>query len=110
MKKLIALALAMILCLALVACGGPDRQPAIDAFNKAKDAFNEVANTINADIEAYDPELVDAMIEMAGVLEEHKARLESDEEISQEQLDAMIEWYGTVEEWVEEYKAEYEAG
>ena len=110
MKKLIALALAMILCLALVACGGPDRQPAIDAFNKAKDAFNEVANTINADIEAYDPELVDAMIEMAGVLEDHKARLESDEEISQEQLDAMIEWYGTVEEWVEEYKAEYEAG
>ena len=37
MKKFVALILAIVLCLSLVACGGPDKQPAIDAFNAAVD-------------------------------------------------------------------------
>ena len=34
MKRVIALLLALVLSLSLVACGGPDAQPAIDAYNK----------------------------------------------------------------------------
>ena len=68
MKRLIALALTIIMCLSFVACAGPDRQPAIDAFNKAKDAFNEVATTINADIDSYADEVISTMTEMANVL------------------------------------------
>ena len=53
MKKLIALALALVLCLTLVACGGeeksgPDKKPAVEEFNKTSAAFNEVSAVINA--------------------------------------------------------------
>ena len=106
MKKLIALALVLVLCVSLVACGGPDKKPAVDAFNKASTAFNEVSAVINADIESYDEEFVDGMIEMANLLAEYKDLLESDKEISQESLDDMVEWFGTVEDWVADVKAE----
>ena len=106
MKKLIALALVLVLCVSLVACGGPDKQPAIDAFNKASTAFNEVSAVINADIESYDEEFVDGMIEMANLLAKYKDLLESDKEITQESLDEMVEWFGTVEDWVADVKAE----
>lgn len=109
MKKLISLVLALVLCLALAACAA-DRQPAIDAFNHAKDGFNEVANIINADIEAYDEEVIEVMTEMANTLELHKQRLEGDEELTQEQLDEMIAWYADVEEWVASVKEELEVG
>lgn len=106
MKKLIALVLALVLCLAVAACGGPDRQPAIDAFNKARDAFNEVATVINADIEAYDEEVITTMTEMANLLEEHRQVLEGNEELTQEKLDEMLAWYGEVETWVASVKAD----
>lgn len=105
MKKLIALVLALVLCLALAACG-PDKQPAIDAFNKASRAFDEVAVVINADPGAFDDEVVSTMVEMAELLQEHKALLEGNDEISQDKLDEMIEWYGEVEEWVDAVKTD----
>ena len=106
MKKLIALLMALVLSLSLVACGGPDKQPAIDAFNKASTAFDGVAAIINADIEAYDPEVIETMTEMANVLTQHKELLESDQELTQEKLDEMIAWYADVEEWVDSIKAD----
>ena len=107
MKKLITLVLTLVMCLSLVACGGgPDKQPAIDAFNQAKDSFNAVAAEINKEPDAYAQEVIDTMIEMANLLEEHGTLLSSDEELSQEQLDEMIAWYADVEEWVVDVKAD----
>ena len=106
MKKLITLLMTLVMCVSLVACGGADRQPAIDAFNKASTAFNEVAAVINEDLASYDQEVIDTMNEMADVLTQHKELLEGDEEIEEEKLNEMIEWYGTVEDWVADVKAE----
>ena len=106
MKKITSLLLALIMCMSLVACGGPDKQPAVDAFNKTSNAFNEVATAINENPDAYDQEVIDTMIEMANVLNQHKELLESDTEIDEEQLNEMIAWYGTVDEWVADVKAE----
>ena len=106
MKKLISLVLALMMCLSLAACGGPDKQPAIDAFNRAKDSFNEVAMEINKEPDAYAQEVIDTMIEMANLLEEHGKVLSGSEELSQEQLDDMIAWYADVEAWVADVKAE----
>jgi len=106
MKKLIALALVMVLCLSLVACGGPDKQPAIDAFNKASTAFNEVSAVINADPEAYAEEVITTMVEMANLLNEHKEVLENNTDLTQEKLDEMMAWYGEVEEWVAAVKTD----
>jgi len=46
------------------------------------------------------------MVEMANLLKEHKAVLESSDPIAQETLDEMIAWYGDVEAWVADVKAE----
>ncbi|MBE6824390.1 MAG: hypothetical protein E7513_03480 [Ruminococcaceae bacterium] len=109
MKKLVALLLAVIMCFALVACGGPDRQPAIDAFNEASAAFDALANEVNANPDAYSQEVFDTLNEMADVMIQHKELLEGDEEISQEKLDEMIAWYGEVNDWVASVEAELAA-
>ena len=106
MKKITSLLLTLIMCMSLVACGGPDKQPAIDAFNKASDAYDEVATIINENPDAYDQEVIDTLNEMADVLIQHKELLESGDEIEQEKLDEMIAWYGDVEAWVADVKAE----
>ena len=106
MKKLMVLIMTMMMGISLVACGGADKKPAIDAFNKTSTSFNEVANIINENPQAYDQELVDTMIEMAGVLNEHKQILESDDDVEEEKLQEMIDWYGTVDEWVAQVKEE----
>lgn len=99
MKKLMVLIMTMMMGMSLVACGGADKQPAIDAFNKTSTSFNEVANIINENPQAYDQDLVDTMVDMAGVLNEHKQILESDDDVEEEKLQEMIDWYGTVDEW-----------
>ncbi len=106
MKKLLALLIALVLCASLVSCGGPDRQPAIDAFNKVSTAFDQVSAVINSDPDAYDEEVIDVMIEMANVLIQHKELLEGDQELTQENLDEMIAWYDEAAEWVDTVKAE----
>lgn len=107
MKKLLTFALAMVMCVALAACGGPDKQPAIDAFEKTSASFNEVAAVINADPDSYPDELITIMIDMANALNEHKQLLASDTELTEEKLNEMIEMYGRVDEWVAETKAEF---
>lgn len=76
MKKLMVLIMTIMMGMSLVACGGADKQPAIDAFNNTSTSFNEVANIINENPQAYDQDLVDTM----------------------------IDWYGTVDEWVAQVK------
>ena len=105
MKKLMVLIMTMMMGMSLVACGGADKQPAIDAFNKTSTSFNEVANIINENPQAYDQDLV-TMVDMAGVLNEHKQILESDDDVEEEKLQEMIDWYGTVDEWVAQVKEE----
>ena len=105
MKKLMVLIMTMMMGMSLVACGGADK-PAIDAFNKTSTSFNEVANIINENPQAYDQDLVDTMVDMAGVLNEHKQILESDDDVEEEKLQEMIDWYGTVDEWVAQVKEE----
>lgn len=43
MKKIISCLVVLTMCISLAACGGTDKQAAIDAFNKASTSFNEVA-------------------------------------------------------------------
>lgn len=106
MRKIVSLLLVLAMCASLTACGGADKQPAIDAFNKTKDSFNEVAAVINENPDAYSQEAIDTMTEMANVLQQHSELLSSDEDIEEEKLNEMIEWYGTVDDWVAEVKAE----
>ena len=86
MKKLKVLIMTIMMGMSLVACGGADKQPAIDAFNMTSTSFNEVAYTIIEIPQAYDLDLVDTMVDIAGVLNEHKQILESDDDVEEEKL------------------------
>lgn len=106
MKKLVGILMVMLLSVTLVACGGVDKQPAIDAFNNATSVYDALVNEINADISAYPQELIDVMMEMSEALLENKAVLEGDQELTQEQIDSMIAAFGDVENWAKETSSE----
>lgn len=108
MKKIFALVLVIAMALSFAGCGGPDRQPAIDAFNAANTVFTEVANAINSGAVEAAEEDVEYLIELAEVIAEHKAILEDDSiELTEEKLAEMASWYGEVEALMGELKAEY---
>ena len=106
MKKIVGILMVMLLSVTLVACGGVDKQPAIDAFNNATSVYDALVNEINADISAYPQELIDVMMEMSEALLENKSVLEGDQELTQEQIDSMIAAFGNVENWAKETSSE----
>ena len=103
MKKLLYLLLALMMCLSLAACGGPDKKAATDAFNKASNAFNEVSAIVNEDPEAYG-DFVDDMIGYADMLNQIGEKLKGND-LDQETLDELAEWCGEVEQWAVDAKA-----
>ena len=105
MKKLVSLLLALAMCVSLTACGGPDKQPAIEAHNKAGAAVNEVVEIINQDPEAY-AYYVEDMTELVDMLNQIGEGLESSSELNQEDLDEWVEMCKEIEQWAAEVKAE----
>lgn len=102
MKKLFALMLAMVMCVSLVACGGVDKQPAIDAFNNATDIYDKLVDEMNKDLSVYPPELLDVMNDMAEALKENKTILEGDTELTEENVAEMVSAFGEVQKWAQE--------
>lgn len=110
MKKLLSLLMAMVLSVSLVACGGGvDTQPAIDAFNSASDAFNKVANEINADIDAYPQMVIDVMNEMADALNEKYELLDGDADLTEEQVTELVTAFSQVETWATDTYADLDS-
>ena len=104
MNKPVSILLALVLCLSLTACGKPDKQPAIEAFNKASAAFNEVSAIINQNPEAYEESFVDTMIEWAGLLNDMKSKLDGND-LNQDDLDKVTSYCKDVEQWAVDAKA-----
>ncbi|MBP1578410.1 MAG: hypothetical protein J6C75_08000 [Oscillospiraceae bacterium] len=102
MKKLFALIIAMVMCVSLVACGGVDKQPAIDAFNNATDIYDKLVDEMNKDLSVYPPELIDVMNDMAEALKENKTILEGDTELTEENVAEMVSAFGEVQKWAQE--------
>ena len=97
-----ALLMMVVMSVMLVACGGPDVQPAIDAFNEASTVYDRIANTINADSSSYPKELFDAMNEKADKLSEYKKTLENEDTFTEEQIADMIKIFEEIEAWAVE--------
>lgn len=105
MKKMIALLLALVLCLVLVACGGPDAQPAIDAYNQLASNYNTFVDVANEDLDAWAVEDVEFMNEVAGVITQYGETLDSGAEFTQEQLDEMTAMFNDLNATIENYLA-----
>ena len=107
MKKLIALILVLVMCLTLVACGGPDRQPAIDAYNTMVDTYNTFVEIANADLSEWTDEDIDFFNSISEGISEFGAQLESEEELTQEELDEMVEMFDEFTAVMEEIIVEF---
>ena len=89
MKKMVSLFLAIVMCLSLAACGGgPDKQPAIDAYNKAANAVNEMIELINQAPDAY-ADFIDDLNQVIDDLNGIADALENDD-LDQAALDQMV--------------------
>ena len=108
MKKLFSALIAMAMCVSLAACGGGvDKQPAIDAFNSTNPEFTALTEEINANIDAYDDEFVDIMIQMGELMGQYKTALE-EQELTEEQVAELTKQLGDIKNWVAETQAELE--
>lgn len=109
MKKLITLLLSAVMCLSLAACGGkkPDKQPAIDAYNRAVTAVNEVITIINNDQETYG-QYNDQMAEVIDTLTECGNTLNNSDDLDQATLDKIVEQCKTLEDLANDVKADME--
>ena len=95
MKKLFSLLLALILCFSLVACGdtGPDKQPAIDSYNVMVENYNAFVDVANQHLDEFSEEDIEFFNGCADVITEYGEKLESDAELTQEELDEMVEMF-----------------
>ena len=103
MKKIIALVLALVLSLALVACGGPDSQPAIDAYNKLAQNYNTFVEQENENLDSWAEEDIEYMNEIASVITEYSEKLSGNTEFTQEQIDEMVEMFNEFNAVIEEF-------
>ena len=103
MKRVIALLLALVLSLSLVACGGPDSQPAIDAYNKLAENYNTFVEQENENLDSWAAEDIEYMNEVAAVINEYGTKLSGDTEFTQEQIDEMVEMFNEFNGVIEEY-------
>ena len=101
MKKIIAILMLVTMSLSLASCGNKiDKQPAIDAYDKAYAAFNELAEVVNATPENFEDSAVNEIAAIETAFNQHKSLLEGDEKLTEEAMAEMITWYNTVENWV----------
>lgn len=108
MKKILTIVLALMMCLSMAACSsGPDKKPAIEAFNAASNAHAALATAINENPEGVTDETIASLTEIAEMLAEHKTALESNKAFTQEELDSMIEWYNMIQDVMADVKADY---
>ena len=91
MKKLVSAFLALIMCLSLAACGGPDKQPAVDAYNQVSETYNEFVDIANESIEELTDEEIEFFNGCADVLNEYADALEKRNDFTQEEIDNLIQ-------------------
>ena len=103
MKRVIPLLLALVLSLSLVACGGPDKQPAVDAYNKLAQNYNTFVEQENENLDSWAEEDIEYMNQVADVITQYGEKLESDTEFTQEQIDEMVEMFNEFNAVIEEY-------
>lgn len=105
MKKLIALVLTLVLSLSLVACGGVDTQPAIDAYNKLAENYNAFVDQENENLEAWAEEDIEYMNQVAEVITEYGTKLSDGAEFTEEEVNEMVEMFNEFNATIEAYMA-----
>ena len=80
-------------------------EPVMAAYDAAANAYNDVVNYMNENLESFTQEDIDAVAEVGELLASCKADLEGITFTDQESLDAMIAAFGDIEAWAVELKA-----
>ena len=78
------------------------KEPAVQAFNAASDVYDALANDINVNTANYPDDIIADIQEMGEALAMTKELLESDQELSDEQIAAIVEQMNTNEAVLQE--------
>lgn len=108
MKKFRMILVVMVMCLNLVACGGPDTQPAIDAHTELTENYNKFVDYANADLDSYSQEDIDILNGCAAVIDDYGEKLSQNTEFTQEEIDEMVDMFDEFNGIIEEFLVEYE--
>ena len=84
-------------------CGGPDAQPAIDAYNKLAETYNTFVEQENENLDSWAEEDIEYMNEIATVITEYGTKLSGDTKFTQEQIDEMVGMFNEFNAVIEEY-------
>ena len=79
-------------------------EPAMAAYDAAANAYNEVVDYMNENLESFTQEDIDAVAEVGELLTSCQEQLEGITFTDQESLDAMIESFAEIEAWAAELK------
>lgn len=77
-----------------------DREAVIDAFNYVSPRFDAISIAVNENIDQYEEDFVDGMIEVATGMIGYKELLESGAELDEETCIAILEDLQMIDEWV----------
>lgn len=108
MKKLRTILVVMAMSLHLVACGGPDTQPAIDAHTELTENYNKFVDYANADLESYSQDDIDLLNSCAAVIDDYGEKLSKNTEFTQEEIDEMVDMFDEFNGIIKEFLADYE--
>lgn len=104
MKKYVAIILALVMVLALAACGGSDKSELTKAYNDAANAYNEVATLANENGWNANEEINSTLTGIAGKLEKYKAIVTGSDKITDEDMASYIEDLKALLPIMEEFK------
>lgn len=102
MKKIVTILAAMVMCLNLVACGGPDKQPALDAYNEFAENYNQFVEIGNENLSELSAEDVEFWNEVAATVNEYGTKLEDGTEFTQEEIDDMVAMFNELNDIIVE--------
>jgi len=108
MKKLLAILMILVMCVSLVACGGADKQPAIDSYNQLATIYNTFVDISNQDLSGWTDEDIEFFNGCADVITDYGTKLETEDNFTQEEVDEMVEMFDEFRGIIEEYLEEYE--
>lgn len=108
--RIAALLLLLSLLLSLTACGeNAKRQEAVDAYSKAADAYNVMANKMNNYADVIDEDILTDCQSMGDMLQRYSDILNTRDDLTDDQYDEMISWFASVEDWTGEVKGMLDA-
>lgn len=108
MKKLLVLAITIVMIISLAACGGVDKNAVIEAFNETNTQASSLAALANKNLDKMNQTTADSLNLILNAMAAYKAEIESDD-LTQERADEIVTELKSYPAKIDEVKAKIDA-